>query len=405
MHFDVFFSISQTPVGRITPTERDMFLHFFDQVRAADECGFETAWVAESHLSTEVQKSHARPVVPHWQGEIGLNADITQLAHKVFACTRQIEVGSAVTNLLVNGGPIAAAERLASFATLHGLDPIEHRRLRVGFAQGRFDFMNRCFGVRPRSEAEDLLWPLYKGRIFREASQIFLRLVRGETLASEDINVPALQRAECKDLRAWSAAARSLGLSENAELLPYEKWYTFESVRIIPQDYRRDLIDLIVGSHDAIIQEELNRFGPVKVFNLSITQPDVIEDTHARMQRAYHPEGGPWKREFMPRTVMVFLNDEDGYTPEEQQTHAESEAREALSAYWNALEGTVDPEKLNSAAANAVIGNVESVTSQLRERFHPDDRLMLWFDFFNHNSPRVLRNMNAFARKIMPILQ
>ena len=130
MQFDVFFSISQTPVRGCLPSEAEMFRNFFAQVEAADALGYGTAWVAEAHLSTAVQKRHAQPVVPHWQGEIGLNTDILQLAHLIFARTRRIGVGSAVANLLVNGGPVAHAERVASFCALHGLDPAEQRRLR-----------------------------------------------------------------------------------------------------------------------------------------------------------------------------------------------------------------------------------------------------------------------------------
>ncbi|MDP6944821.1 MAG: luciferase, partial [Myxococcota bacterium] len=66
MKYDIFFAISQTPVDGAMPTETEMFRHFFSQVQVADELGFGTAWVAETHLSSEVQKRHRRPVVPHW---------------------------------------------------------------------------------------------------------------------------------------------------------------------------------------------------------------------------------------------------------------------------------------------------------------------------------------------------
>ncbi|MCA1811127.1 MAG: hypothetical protein LC623_03840, partial [Halobacteriales archaeon] len=69
-----------------------------------------------------------------------------------------------------------------------------------------------------------------------------------------------------------------------------------------------------------------------------------------------------------------------------------------------ALEGTLDPKKVEGAADNAVIGNAEEVAAQVR-RYHPDDRLMLWFDFFNHDSPRVIRNMEAFMEKVAPLLR
>ena len=114
MEFDIFFSISRTPVAGHLPSEAEMFRNFFEQVTVADELGFGVAWVAESHLSTEVQKRNRRPVVPHWQGEIGLNVDLPQLAQRVFATTQRIEVGSAVMNIVCNGGPIAAAERGAA---------------------------------------------------------------------------------------------------------------------------------------------------------------------------------------------------------------------------------------------------------------------------------------------------
>jgi len=140
----------------------------------------------------------------------------------------------------------------------------------------------------------------------------------------------------------------------------------------------------------------------VQVFNLSITPPHIIEETHERFRQHYHPDGGPWERSMMPRTIMVFVNDEEGLTPDEQNDAAMEEARAALSTYWSALEGTIDPSKIERATDNAVIGNVERVSEQILERFHPEDRLMCWFDFFNHDSERVQRNMTAFMTKVAP---
>src|SRR5207302_11142441 len=93
------------------PSERVMFENFFEQVVLADRLGFGTAWVAESHLSTEIQKLNPGAVIPHFVGEIGLNTDILQLAHRVFARTQRIGVGSAIMNILCNGGPVAAGAR------------------------------------------------------------------------------------------------------------------------------------------------------------------------------------------------------------------------------------------------------------------------------------------------------
>ena len=69
---------------------------------------------------------------------------------------------------------------------------------------------------------------------------------------------------------------------------------------------------------------------------------------------------------------------------------------------WTALEGTLDPKKVSRASDNAIIGDPETVARQVVERFHPDDRLMLWFDFFNHDSDRVIRNMVAFQERVAP---
>ena len=56
MKFDIFLSISQTPVDGKTPNEDVMFSNFFEQLESADKLGFGTAWVAQAHLSTEVHK-------------------------------------------------------------------------------------------------------------------------------------------------------------------------------------------------------------------------------------------------------------------------------------------------------------------------------------------------------------
>ena len=66
MIYDIFFSISQTPVDGYTPDEAEMFENFFRQVEVADQMGFSTAWIAEAHFSSQVQKEHRKPVIPHW---------------------------------------------------------------------------------------------------------------------------------------------------------------------------------------------------------------------------------------------------------------------------------------------------------------------------------------------------
>ncbi|HEY8849267.1 MAG TPA: LLM class flavin-dependent oxidoreductase, partial [Thermoanaerobaculia bacterium] len=230
MEFDIFFSICQTEVNGSIPSERVMFENFFEQVELADRVGFGTAWVAESHLSTEVQKTNPGAVIPHFVGEIGLNTDILQLAHRIFGRTKRIGVGSAIMNILCNGGPIAAAERIKAFLALHGLDPNERRILTVGFASGRFPFINVPYGIVPRNPVEEANWPAVKNKIFEEATEIFLRLLKGEILNSDMI------------------ARRTIGE------IPLEPRWRFPNLKIIPQDVRMELLRLSIGSHDPHLQ-------------------------------------------------------------------------------------------------------------------------------------------------------
>jgi alkanesulfonate monooxygenase SsuD/methylene tetrahydromethanopterin reductase-like flavin-dependent oxidoreductase (luciferase family) len=394
MELDIFFSISQTEVDGYMPSERVMFENFFEQVVLADRLGFGTAWVAESHLSTEVQKMNPGAVIPHFVGEIGLNTDILQLAHRIFARTKQIGVGSAIMNILCNGGPIAAAERVRTFLALHGLDPGERRLLTVGFAAGRFPFINIPYGIVPRNAVEEAAWPVVKNKIFEEATEIFLRLLKREVLSSSMIAARALERKDFRSDGDWQRVVEAYG--QPADAIPLAPRWVFPNLKIVPQESRMELLRLSIGSHDAATQMFANTFLPVGVFNLSITPGDEIRKTNERMATAYHPDGGGWHRRLMPRTVLVFINDDPG--------RAAEEARAALTNYWRALEGTLDEEKVRRATDNALIGDASMIAAQVRERFHPEDRLMLWFDFNNHDSKRVMKNMEDFMTKVAPAI-
>ncbi len=398
LEFDIFFSISQTEVDGVMPPEKVMWRNFFEQVELADSLGFGTAWVAESHLSTEVQKTNPGAVIPHFVGEIGLNTDILQLAHRIFARTKRISVGSAIMNILCNGGPIAAAERVKTFLSLHGLDDGESRTLTVGFAAGRFPFINVPYGIAPRTPVEAAAWSALKNKIFQEATEIFLRLLGGEVLNSGMIRPKTLRRSDFRSDADWERVLLAHGLF--VEELRVPSWWSFPNLKIVPQEAPMHLLRLSIGSHDAETQELANSIMPVGVFNLSITPGDEIEKTNERMRRAYHPAGSGWKRRLMPRTVLAFINEEPGLTSAERNTRAAAEARAALENYWKALEGTLDPAKVERATNNALVGDSDAILAQMRQRFHPDDRLMLWFDFNNHDSARVCRNMKAFMENV-----
>jgi hypothetical protein len=180
--------------------------------------------------------------------------------------------------------------------------------------------------------------------------------------------------------------------------------FQFEPVKIIPQDWRRELLQPVIGSQDPALQALVNATLPVQVFNLSITPPHIIEETHAHMARVYHPGGGPWQRSYMPRTTFVFINEQPGLSASERRTRARDEARAVLSAYWQAMEGTIEAKKVAEAADNALVGTAADIAEQIGQRFHADDRLMLWFDFFNHDNARVVANMSAFMHQVAPLV-
>ncbi|HIG03319.1 MAG TPA: luciferase [Candidatus Poseidoniales archaeon] len=414
MEYDIFFSISQTPNQYgVIPSEAQMMNNYFQQLQVADNLGFGVAWLAQAHLSTKVQKKNRKPVVPHWQGEVGLCTDFPLLALDSFRRTQNIEIGSAVISTLANGGPIALAERIANTVQLHGLDPEEKRKLHLGFSAGRFEFMARPYGIVPRNRVEEAAWPALRGQIFLESCDIFLRLLNGETISSEDTYETVLSRGNFRSDEDWAAVQEAYFKEYHSDHedtdfciditeIPIPKRYVFEDLKIVPCEWRRELIEFVAGTHDPVAQEFVNKILPVKVFNLSITSEEIIDATHARMKKCYHQNGGEWQRRDMPRTTFVFLNAEQGLTSEEQSKVAQLEADLALSSYWKALEGTIDPKKVEKAVDNALIGNVEEVAEQIVARFHPDDRIMAWFDFFNHDSDRICRNMIAFMNEVTP---
>lgn len=408
MRFDIFLSICQTEVDGVIPNERTMFRNFFDQVRLADELGFGTAWVAESHLSCQVQKRNPGAVIPRFKGEIGLNTDILQLAHKIFAQTKRIHVGSAIRNILCNGGPMAHAEAIRMFLTLHGLDESENRLIDIGFASGRFPFSNIPYGIRPRNAVEEAAWPALRGLIFLEATEIFLRFLRGDIFASKDVAPKRLTRAHFRSdadwekvLRAWRDA-EGRGHEESPDFIEIAPYWVFDDVGVIPFEAPLKYLRLTIGSHDPASHVLANKFMPVGVFNLSITPSSVIEETHQRMLKYYHKDGGPWTRAHMPRTVLVFIDESPGLSLEARRRRAQEAAQKAISNYWLAVEGTLDPAKIEQAVDNALIGTADDIVEQMQVRFHPEDRLMLWFDFNNHDNEAVCRSMRWFMEKVAP---
>lgn len=402
--YDIFFGFSQIAVRGELPSERRMFDNLLRQVRLADELGFETAWVGGAHLSlAEQHRSGAAAVLPHFEGEVCLNTDIHQLAHVLLSQTRRIGVGSAIHSILVNGGPIAHAEATRSFLTLQALTGYANRRFRLGFAAGRFDFVQEAFGIRPRNAVERAAWPVVKGIVLQEAVEVFTRLVRGDALASADLPLRTLERTRFRSDEDWQRLLQAHGrTTDRIELAPF---WSFDRIRLVPTEAPLEQLRLYLGTTDAQTVRTANEVLPTRVFNLSNTSPQVIEATHERMQRDYHPGGGPWQRRYMPRTVLVFVDATPGLSEAEQRARATERARAASAAWVSAMEGTIDDTRVTAGLQNAVYGCPADVAAQLRARYHPDDTLMLWFDFNDHDTGRVEQAMIDFSRHVIPLLE
>lgn len=401
--YDVFFGFSQIAVREEIPSEQRMFENLIRQVRLADALGFRCAWVGGAHLSLEEQhRSGHQAVLPFFEGEVCLNTDILQLANLLMQETQQIQIGSALHSILVNGGPIAQAEAVRTFLTLQSFGSTKDRILRLGFGSGRFSFVHDAYGISPRNEVERIAWPALKGLVLRNTAEIFVRLLKGEALSSCDVAEPVLRRENFRSDADWDAVIRAYGETRDAIEIP--NFFRFERLRLVPKETPLDNLRLYFGTTDLEALAVVNRHLPCRAFHLSSTSPHAIEHTHQKMQTIYHPDGGPWQRAYLPRTVMVFVDATPGLNSEGRFEKAKRQAMEAMRAWQRAMDGTVDDEKLSQSMNNAVYGAPEQVAAEINKRFHPEDTLMLWFDFNNHDSEEVERNMSAFHSHVMPLL-
>jgi alkanesulfonate monooxygenase SsuD/methylene tetrahydromethanopterin reductase-like flavin-dependent oxidoreductase (luciferase family) len=310
----------------------------------------------------------------------------------IFSRTKNLNVGAAVRNILCNGGPIAHVEQVKTFLTLHALTPGEERRLDLGLASGRFPFSNIPFGIFPRNPLEEKAWPALKGKIFEEALEIFLRLLKGEEISCKDIRPKVLAREDFRNEKDWEELLKISG--KDQESIAFEAFWPFPKVGVVPREASLDLLNITLGSHDARTQIFANTLYPCRLFNLSITSGEQIEAAHQRMEKHYSGKEG-WSRDKMPRTVLVFVDDD--------REKARTRARRAHENYMKAIENTLDPEKIKKAVDNSLAGTPEELITQMRQRFHPEDRLMCWFDFNDHDSEEVMKNMKQFMEEVAPL--
>ena len=274
----------------------------------------------------------------------------------------------------------------------------------MGFASGRFEYSNSPYSIRPRDVFEEKFWPEVKGKILREASQIFLKGILGHEFSSDEIESSFIRKKDVKSEEVWEEMLKTLSQYSDYEIgedtIRLKKWWLFEKVKVIPNDVSIEKLEFYVGSHSPEIQNLANGITPCKVFNLSITSQYVIEETHNRMKEVYRQKNLSWKREFMPRTVMVFLNGDKNLSSKEQSNRAKEHAAKAITTYWQAIEGTLDPQKIAKATDNALCGNPQEVREQIESRFHREDRLMLWFDLNCHDNLVVKNSMKYFFEDV-----
>ncbi len=378
MKFDVFHSIGRIDSLPVKLSDRDVFISFFEQLRLADELGFGTIWVAESHFSSEVQKRHKQPVIPNYQGEVGINCDSPQLAQMVMARTKRIGFGTAIYNIVGgNGGPVAAADRIRSLAFLNQFAD-RPRKLDIGIASGRFPFINRPFGILPRNDFEAKNWQVYSRLILCEASEIFLRLFNGESLSSADITRRKVDEAGAE----------------------YQPRWQFDEMMLVPAltDAEKKLVTFVLGTHDPVAQDSALAWADCDIFNLSFTAPDQIDAVHAAMHRRYENTGRSWNRGRMPRTVLVFIDD--------SSRRARERASDCFDIYIEAMRGTAAVPDKEVLMSRALIGDPVEIREQLSpdnpRRFDPEDRLMLWFEFNQSDSDAICAQMRLFAEKVAP---
>ncbi len=100
----------------------------------------------------------------------------------------------------------------------------------------------------------------------------------------------------------------------------------------------------------------------------------------------------------LPRTVMVFID--------KASEKAHRMANRALDTYIEAMQGTTQVPDKEILLSRALIGDPIEIKEQLDRngvrKFHPEDRLMLWFEFNQTNHQDICDQMSLFCEKVMP---
>ncbi|NDC23624.1 MAG: LLM class flavin-dependent oxidoreductase [Proteobacteria bacterium] len=378
--FDLFHSLSDPWVNKNSLGPRRSIEYFLDQSSLAESLGVDTVWCAESHFSSETQKSTSVATIPEFKGEVGINCDSFQLFHLFLKHTQKANFGTAIHNIVGgSGGPIASAERL-NFLHFVNQNMFEGKRmLRWGVAAGRFPYQNTPFQIVPRDQEESDFWPSLKRFVFLEALEIFLRLLVGERLSSAQ-------------LTSWE-----LSRGEGSKPYSVKKRWEFESLSLVPQMVSTQGLDIVLGSHDPLALQLGLKFWDLSLFNLSFTSPQQIESLQQQMFKQSHESGRQWRRDRLPRTVMVFID--------RDRAKAYALADRVLDTYVEAMKGTTQVPDKSILKERALVGDPLEIREQLKEGgakgFNSDDRIMLWFEFNQLENSEIKSQMKLFFEEVV----
>ena len=99
-----------------------------------------------------------------------------------------------------------------------------------------------------------------------------------------------------------------------------------------------------------------------------------------------------------PKYKFIFFKSKKCAGTSIQKTLLKNCTTAALSTgSWNQITKEIEYESRNNTY-------YDSDSLEIVERFHPEDTIMAWFDFFNHDSNRVCRNMSAYMAKVVPMV-
>ena len=193
MQFDIFFSISQTPVDGVTPDE------------ATSSRTSSSRWRPRMHWASARRGRRVAPVDrgPEAACQCGRPAlagrDRSEHGH---LSDGPCGLSSDQEHPRRLGGHEPGLQRrpINGLSRLRPSAPCTHGSRRAAAALHRvlcwaIPVHESCIRNQPRNAVEEAAWPALRGQVFAEACEIFLRLVRGDTLASADVRETWLSRA------------------------------------------------------------------------------------------------------------------------------------------------------------------------------------------------------------------